>query len=142
MQGLLLLILACIRLLILACLHWAGWTLTAGRQPLLQRGCSAGWVGCITQPRCAASHTVTCISVAAWVGRQGWAATSATSTALLLAVPHHSAAAAAGKAREAFEAGAHRHGFTFTHLPKVAGDAAARDQLRNAGAQTDLPVII
>lgn len=43
------------------------------------------------------------------------------------------AAAAAAKAREAFEAGAHRHGFTFTHLPKVAGDAAAKDQLRNAG---------
>ena len=45
------------------------------------------------------------------------------------------AAAAAAKAREAFEAGAHRHGFTFTHLPKVAGDAAAKDQLRNAGGR-------
>ena len=44
------------------------------------------------------------------------------------------AAAAAAKAREAFEAGAHRHGFTFTHLPKVAGDTAAKEQLRNAGA--------
>lgn len=44
------------------------------------------------------------------------------------------AAAAAAKAQQVFERCAERHGFSFTHLPKVTGDAAARAQLRNAGA--------
>ncbi|KAL4423189.1 hypothetical protein ABPG77_000322 [Micractinium sp. CCAP 211/92] len=45
-----------------------------------------------------------------------------------IAVP----AAAAKQARAAFERAAERHGFSFTHLPKVADDAAAREQLRTA----------
>lgn len=43
-----------------------------------------------------------------------------------IAVP----AAAAKQAQEVFERGAERHGFTFTHLPKAVGDAAAKEQLK------------
>lgn len=45
-----------------------------------------------------------------------------------IAVP----SAAAKQAQEAFERGAARHGFELQHLPKVAGDAAAREQLKAA----------
>lgn len=51
-----------------------------------------------------------------------------------LSHPTASSAAAAAQAREAFEKGAARHGFELTHLPKVTGDAAAREQLKEAGA--------
>lgn len=53
--------------------------------------------------------------------------------AALLPCPPLRAAAAAKQAQEAFERGAARHGFELQHLPKVAGDAAAREQLKAAG---------
>ena len=49
--------------------------------------------------------------------------------------PHWSAAAAAADARQAFERAAEKAGFSFTHLPKVTGDAALREQLKAAGAR-------
>ena len=45
------------------------------------------------------------------------------------------AAKSAEGARAAFERGAEKHGFTFTYLPKLVGDMASKEQLRNAGAR-------
>jgi hypothetical protein len=49
------------------------------------------------------------------------------------------AAAAAKQAQQVFEAAASRHGFELKLLPKCAGDAAGREQLKAEGAVGHLP---
>ena len=56
-----------------------------------------------------------------------------TSSAAQSRVTAPSAAAAAAQARAAFERAAERHGFTLTFLPKLIGDAEAKEQLRGVG---------
>lgn len=68
-----------------------------------------------------------------------WTRSTALTQETLLLSLFWRAAAAAKQAQQVFEAAASRHGFELKLLPKCAGDAAGREQLKAEGAVGHLP---